>query len=388
MQIPPPDPNALRFLDLACLVYSQEENPDRRVQAQALLDAHPDLPQADLSVACAVGAVEPLEALLRENPDWDVRTCRGPRNWPALLYLTYSRVLLPGGDSLRCARLLLDAGADPNSAYDNRGYHFTAFTGAVGEGEQGLTSQPPHPEAQALAELLLNAGARPNQAQALYNTMFSARDHWLELLLRHGLSPEDTLDWHNAQPNERTLDYLLLNAAHRGLLERVELLLQAGADANACAPGNGRAAHTQALLGGHAQVVKRLETAGARAAELSPAEALRLSISQTDREQTLKLTQANPALLTDPALLMDFAGSGPAAAVQLLLDLGVDANSRNGADPTALHRAAHAGHVASLEALLASGADPNIKDGRFQATPLGWARHAKQAAAIELLESL
>ena len=43
---------------------------------------------------------------------------------------------------------------------------FTALTGASGEGEQGPVNQPPHPEWEAFARLLLDAGADPNDGQA------------------------------------------------------------------------------------------------------------------------------------------------------------------------------------------------------------------------------
>ena len=43
---------------------------------------------------------------------------------------------------------------------------FTALTGAFGEGEQGPVNQPPPPEWEAFARLLLDAGADPNDGQA------------------------------------------------------------------------------------------------------------------------------------------------------------------------------------------------------------------------------
>ena len=37
--------------------------------------------------------------------------------------------------------------------------------------------------------------------------------------------------------------------------------------------------------------------------------------------------------------------------------------------------------------LLDAGADPTVTDARFDATPLGWAEHAYQAEAADLLRS-
>ena len=70
------------------------------------------------------------------------------------------------------ARLLLSHGADPNAGFLwGATYAFTALTGAFGEGEDGI-NQLPHPQCDALATLLLESGADPNDGQALYNRHF------------------------------------------------------------------------------------------------------------------------------------------------------------------------------------------------------------------------
>src|SRR5262249_6288249 len=52
----------------------------------------------------------------------------------------------------------------------------------------------------------------------------------------------------------------------------------------------------------------------------------------------------------------------------------------------ALHTAATDGDVALVRLLLELGADPDMHDARFDATPLGWARHFEQAETIAALE--
>lgn len=52
---------------------------------------------------------------------------------------------------------------------------------------------------------------------------------------------------------------------------------------------------------------------------------------------------------------------------------------------TALHRAAWDGDLDAIRGLLEAGADPTLIDGRFEATPLGWAEHAYQVDAADLL---
>ncbi len=55
---------------------------------------------------------------------------------------------------------------------------------------------------------------------------------------------------------------------------------------------------------------------------------------------------------------------------------------------TALHAAAARGDVELARVLLDLGADPDVHDVRFDATPLGWARHEGQDAVADLLEGV
>lgn len=62
-----------------------------------------------------------------------------------------------------------------------------------------------------------------------------------------------------------------------------------------------------------------------------------------------------------------------------------DPDARDAEGATALHHAAWSGDLALIRELLDAGADPTLRDARFDATPQGWAQHAYQDEAAELL---
>lgn len=69
-------------------------------------------------------------------------------------------------------------------------------------------------------------------------------------------------------------------------------------------------------------------------------------------------------------------------------DAEVDPHARDENGATPLHHAAWDGDLILIRRLLDAGADPTATDGRFDATPRGWAEHAYQTEAAELLRSL
>ena len=105
---------AARFCRLACLTYAGDDGPDRRAAARALLAAHPDLVDDDIWAAAAASRADVVDRLLGGDPTL-ARRRGGPHGWRPLAYLAYARV--GGGDPVGTARLLLDAGADPDEGY-------------------------------------------------------------------------------------------------------------------------------------------------------------------------------------------------------------------------------------------------------------------------------
>lgn len=321
-----------RFLSLACLTYSRADGPDRWLEADGVLRAHPALPTRSIHAAAAIGDPASTRAHLLGDPD-GARTEGGPYGWTALFHLAASRV--PQQDAIATARVLLDAGADPNAGYLWLGLPtpFTVLTLCFGEGEAGPGRQPRHPRSEELAELLLSRGADPNDAQTLYNRMFGRDDGHLRLLLSHGLGHGSGGTWHRrlgealegpSEMVQRQVDW----ARGHGFTERMELL----------------AAH------GFTQV------------------------RPVDSPSPWRSRGDQPAVAT----------AGTPAAVRALAAAGGDLDALFDGH-TLLHHAAWIGDVELVRALLECGADTELVDTEHGMSPLGWAEYGRADATAAVL---
>lgn len=232
-------------------------------RANELLHEYPNLASHNIwTAACASNAAS-IAVFLERDPGL-ANQKGGPLQFEPLLYLCYSRVFNDESDSLQAAKVLLENGADPNACFLTHGtYRFTCVTGAIGEGENGPKMCPPHPRAFELVTLLLENGAHPNDGQGLYNSMFTGGTHWLELLFKFGLKQGDPINW-SEKDGHTIVDYLLAHAAQKNMVDRVELLLQHGADPNCIDCYQKRPCYELALKAGNTKVTALLEKHGAK----------------------------------------------------------------------------------------------------------------------------
>ena len=400
----PPDPDALMdvFIRLACLFYGgwDRNNP---VKARRLLGQHPELATMSISAAAAAGHVDAVRDMLEENPSL-LNKKAGPLGWEPLLYACYSRMdgLVPPYSTVEVARLLLALGADPNAGFLwGATYVYTALTGAFGEGEDNK-NELPHPQRDALAALLLDAGADPNDGQTLYNRHFRENDDHLKLLLSYGLGQDKGGPWfkrlgERVQSPARLLVEELWAAAKNNFLERVKLLVGQGVDVNTPGLRDGRTPYQMALRQGHQSVADYLLQHGARKIELDRMERFAIACIEGRRDEALALLAQDPTLLEQLGpygrveLIHRAVETNSVDGIRFITELGVDVNSMapgTGYDRAPLHNAAgFGGRLEIVQLLIALGADPQLRDLTFRAKPIGWAAYGEQWHVVDYLLS-
>lgn len=391
-----------RLLTLGCLDFGMDSPSGRIARAGELLADHPEVADASVYSMAAVGDHDGLRQTLRHEPDAASRE-GGPHGWPPLLYAAYSRIVAdrPTWSTLKAARVLLDAGADPNVGYLWRGNvpPFTALTGAFGHGEQ---DEPPHLHAFELARLLLDHGADPNDGQALYNNGLAgtARDdtRHLELLLEFGLGTDCKGPWYarlggQLRPPQELLYDELEVAATRGLPNRMALLIRQGLDLSRPVGRRQLPPVRLAAENAHRPILDLLATAGVTV-DLSVTEQFVITALTGTKTQLRQWTDRHPGLLdelrqTHPALVQRAASRGRTDMIPALIDLGLDIDARSGGSgTTALHHAASTNDLELAKTLIGLGADPDITDAHVEATPLGWAEHSRNNEVADYLRPL
>lgn len=375
--------------------------------AERILQAHPEIATENLFTRVVCGDLEGVERILRGRPAAAIDE-GGPKQWPPLLYLCSARLGAPAfhQNSVAIARLLLDHGADPNSYYfgGSATIHYTALTTVVAQGEENL---PLHPQAQALAALLLERGAEPYDMQVMYNAHFHGDMQWiLELMYEHSIRRGRAADWED--PNWRMLDmggygsgarYLLTVALNHNNVALAEWILSHGASPNPPpAPGTKwwkapqRSLYEEAVLYGLTDMAKLLARYGAKPLQqpLTGEDAFFAACFRLDHKAAKTLLQGNPEYLRSPAVMHAAAKRDRVDVVKLLLDPGMSADI---ADPrqgnqTPLHVAAYAGSARVARLLVERGAQIDPVDQVHDGTPLWFAVWGRRQNIIDVLSPL
>jgi ankyrin repeat protein len=260
--------------------------------------------------------------------------------------------------------------------------------------------QPPHQHWVEFARLLLEAGADPNDNQGLYNRMQYPNDEHLKLLFEYGLGKDQGGPWFKrffqhwphasaARSPSDILSYQLRWAISANYFDRVELLVENGADVNATSqhPAGARAPYAEAVYHGHQQIADYLVAKGAKriAITLSTADEFSVACYRDDADRARELVASDPSLLDDAGgLLIWAAEAGRVDSLRLLVELGVDVNSKPG-DESPLHCAARAGQLDAVKLLVELGADVHACDRNFDGTPLSFANYKGQRNVVEYL---
>jgi ankyrin repeat protein len=342
-------------------------------RADDMLRRHPEIASAGIFPALVLGDVRRVERALTESVQ--IATAKGgPRDWQPLLYVCFSRFANGrsdrAADLIETARLLLERGADPNGFYvDDR---WPASPQPCLYGATGVNNNP------ALARALLDAGARPDDAESVYHSTEHADLACLRLLLQYGAPPlglNHMLDYENIDGVRLLLaagaDPGLLNqrgetalhwAIWRGRSTRiVAALVDAGVDIDA-RQRDGRTAYALAVRSGQSEAAALLERRGADT-DLSVGDRLLGACSTADPAELSRLL-AESTHIPLPAeydrLLPEFAASHRTAAVRALLTAGVAIDTPGDYGGTALHWACWKGYPDLVAMLIEHGASLTV----------------------------
>jgi ankyrin repeat protein len=401
----PSDQNTAFTRQQAFLEAAVEGN---QADAKRLLEELGPESRDDIFIASMIGEAGVVEDFLRRDSAAATRK-GGPKNWEPLLYLSFSRFHQddPGrGEGIvRAAKTLLAHGADPNTNY-------------LWEGDEKIklpvlwaaTSVSNHP---ALARVLLESGANPNDGESIYHAAEHNYRECLELLLEFGVNlsgpiqpwnntplyfilghkPSSSMapsvpagtQWlleHGADPNAPSYNCegrpIHLAAANGWGRELFELFLKHGADLK-IRQNDGASAFTLAARHGNVGAMDWLREHGAET-DLTPGDEFFAACSRGDEAAVKSLLARSPDLVqslpdAERRLIVSAASNDQAEAVRLMVSAGIPIDTRGDGGETALHFACWFGNIATVRVLLAQGAPLEIRDTTYTAPPLGWACH-------------
>lgn len=370
---------------------------------EEILDRRPDLPDYSIQTALVCGNVEKVREWLGGHSCEDELE---PLGWRPLEFVVYSRVhLVRSMDSMsleECARVLLDAGADPNTSHN--------FQNEDNARLPVLYGACCHSQNERIVRLLLERGAQPNDGESIYHSAQLNLRNMLQLLVEFGgdLSGSDPhwgntalyfnaghrvsdtgyeramlgCEWlldHGADPNVRSgkcEEAPLFAAIRSGSTRLVRMLLEHGADPT-IADVDGQTPYMLAAATGAGDILKLLEQAGADTT-LQPGAQFLAACALGDSVKVREQLKSEPNLVTnlgDQAIhsFCRMAELGRIVGVQTCLDAGFPAGGVGPYGGTALHFACYCGWADAASMLIKAGAPLEVRDSTYNAPPLGWA---------------
>ena len=368
-------------------------------RAQAVLSTHPEVASSDIHTAAILGDAPAVRRFLTRDPA-TVRATSGPYGADPLVHLCLSKYLRldPSRSAgfLEAARVLLDAGADPNSGFWTTGDYpelETALYGAAGVAHHA-----------DLTRLLLERGGYPD-GEVAYHTAEGYDNAAMILLVESGRLSDESLttllirkhDWHDYEGVKWLLEHALdpnrishwgFPALHHAIhrdndLPIIALLLDHGADPTT--RWEGHTAIALAARRGRSDVLELLELRGVPF-NLHGVDRLIAACSRNDSADIRTILEREPGLRQEVLamggeLLARFAGTGNLPGVGQLLDLGVDVGARYvegdgyfdiAKNSTALHVAAWRAYPRIVRLLIQREAPADVPDGKGR-TPLALA---------------
>ncbi len=381
-------------------------------KAREMLALRPALSTSDLYCACVTGDFEVVERCLKAKPELAVSK-GGAKEWEPILYVCFSGFLEQesrrghGERFVSIARLLLELGADPNTAFVGKEEWGNPRESAL-YGASGVANHA------GLTELLLKAGADPNDGtpedrgnETVYHTAEFSDLACMRLLFEYGVSQPAKdyclcrqLDFENPEgtrlflknganpnvthgPRGTTLHHAILRGRS---LEVIRLMVEHGADVNV-ADAKGMTPYRMASRFGRPEIAAFLAQSGAETA-LTPVDCFLSACAVEDLEGMQRCLTESPTLISmlspeDKKVLSLAARENRVAMAKLLLDAGVPLSVEDGG-LLPLHWAAWMGHPEMVELCLRYHPDLEAKNS-YGGTPLSTAvygsRHCQESNA-------
>lgn len=430
LETPLPEPNSQtgivsRFLDNACPDHHVRGRQDhRRAEwtAMRLLEQHPEIARHDINTAIVCGDIDFVRDAIVRNPraavvateapsaframaggENDLYGNLGPKGWTPLLYLAFTRLPIEASreNAVSIARLLLEAGADPNVFFHAGDSHYTPMTGVAGEGEE---DRPPHARRDELTQLFLDFGANPYDIQVVYNLGFHSEYlWWLRMIHARSMIIGREDDWR--EPEWRMLDmggygcgarWFLDHAIEHDKTDLAAWCLEHGAGADAPpAPARGgdyrqSSLYESAVQRGRTDIANLLLRHGASRVPIAPTplQSLIAAAIRLDRERVAAILRDHPDLRSSPESLFRAAEADRADVIHLLVDTGLSPNVADDKNTRPLNVAAGSGSLSAVQALVARGAEIDSVEENYGGTPFGNASHFLHREVMDFLAPL